>query len=392
MTREIEFGNAARALWPLDPKVAYLNHGTVGVTPRAVLAAQTTLRDRIETQPAKFMLRDYKDALRKAADTAATVFGGRGRDYVFTDNATAGINAVLRSLPLAEGQEVLVTDHTYGAIRNAAAYACRQSGAKLVVVSIPFPSAGPDEAIAALSNALSERTRLAILDHITSETALVLPLEAMIVLCRGVGAKVLIDGAHAPGTLALDIPALGADWYAANLHKWYFAPRGCGLLWADEAAQEDLHPASISWRLDEGYTAEFDWNGTRDPSPFLCFPEGVAFMDKLGAEAVRAYNHDLVVRGAGLLFERFGPDLSIPEAMTGAMALAPLPTSLPTGANHAQSLRDALLFQHDIEVPIVAWAGRLWARTAAQVYCEMRDFERLADAVEEIANSAPTAA
>ena len=379
------FGRTVRGEWLLDEKISYLNHGTVGVTPRAVLAAQTALRDRIERQPAKFMLREYKDLLRKAADSAAETFGGRGRDYVFTDNATAGINAVLRSLALKEGDEVLVTDHTYGAIRNAAAYACRRSGARLVVAAIPFPSAGPDEIIAVLTKALSERTRLAVLDHITSETALVLPLKAMIALSHDAGARVVVDGAHAPGVLDLDIPALGADWYAANLHKWYFAPRGCGLLWASEAAQEDLHPAAISWRLDEGFTAEFDWNGTRDPTPFLCFPDGKAFMDGLGVENVRTYNHELVVEGAGLLFERFGGNLALSQELTGSMALAPLPASLPTGKPQADAVRDALLFQHDIEVPVIGWAGRLWARTAAQVYCERADFGRLVAAVETIA-------
>lgn len=385
MSEQTTFGHAARDLWPLEAGMTYLNHGTVGVTPKDVMAAQTALRERIEAQPARFMLRHLKDELRKAADVAAKTFGGRGRDYVFTDNATAGINAVLRSLVLKEGDEVLVTDHTYGAIRNAAAFACRRSGAKLVVASIPFPSAGDDEVIAVLTKALSSRTRLAILDHITSETALVLPLTTMIALCRDVGAQVLVDGAHAPGTLALDIPSLGADWYAANLHKWYFAPRGCGLLWAAEAAQEDLHPANISWRLDEGYTAEFDWYGTRDPSPFLCFPDGVAFMDRLGPERVRAYNHNLAVKGAGYFYDRFAPELALPAAMTAAMALAPLPASLETGKHHADALRDALLFQHKIEVPIVSWSGRLWARTAAQVYCDFGDFERLAGAIEEIA-------
>lgn len=385
MSDSIAFGHAAKELWPLEAGISYLNHGTVGVTPKAVLQAQSALRDRIEAQPARFMLRHLKDELRKAADVAAKTFGGRGRDYAFTDNATAGINAVLRSLSLKEGDEVLVTDHTYGAIRNAAAFACRKTGAKLVIASIPFPSAGDDEVIAVLTKALSDRTRLAILDHITSETGLVLPLATMIPLCHDAGAQVLIDGAHAPGTLALDIPALGADWYAANLHKWYFAPRGCGLLWAAESAQDDLHPASISWRLDEGFTAEFDWYGTRDPSPFLCFPDGVTFMDNLGPERLRAYNHDLVVQGAGLFFERFAPELSLPKAMTAAMALAPLPAGLPAAKPDADALRDHLLFQHKIEVPIVPWAGRLWARTAAQVYCELSDYERLRDAVERFA-------
>ena len=383
----LTFGHEIRTLWPLEPEIAYLNHGTVGVTPLDVLASQEALRRKIEGQPARFMRRELKPALRQAADLAAHLFGGRGRDYVFTDNATAGVNAVLRSLDIDEGDEVLVSDHTYGAVRNAAAYACRKAGARLVAADIPFPLRDPQDAVTAFSEALSTRTRLVIVDHITSETALVLPLSEIIALCRNNGTKVLVDGAHARGMLTLDIPALGCDWYAANLHKWYFAPRGCGMLWASEAAQEDLHPAVVSWQLDEGYAAEFDWTGTRDFSPFLCFPDAVRFMEKLGTERVRAYNQELVLRAASMIAQRFGPDLAPAPDVTGSMALAPLPDRFPTERETAERVRDALLMQHCIEVPIVSRSGRLWARLAAQVYCDMSDFERLADALAAMASS-----
>jgi len=380
MTVSRQFGHGLRALWPLAAGTIYLNHGTVGVTPKPVLEAQDGWRERMERHPARFMLRELKPALRTAADRAAALFGGRGDDYVFVENATTGVNAVLRSTELGPGDEVLVTDHTYGAVRNAAAYACRRAGATLVTAEMPFPIAGPEAALTALEVALGPRTRLAILDHVTSDTALLLPLQQMIAACHAAGARVLVDGAHAPGQIDLDIPATGADWYAANLHKWQFAPRGCGLLWAGPAAQENLHPAVISWRLDEGFTAEFDWTGTRDPTAYLSFPAAADFMATLGATAVREHNHALVRQAAELFAARFDGPLA-PAAMSGAMALAPLPAKLAATAEAAQALRDHLLDDHDIEVPVLAWSGRLWARLSAQVYCEVSDFERLADAV-----------
>lgn len=377
----LEFGHGVRALWPLAPDIVYLNHGTVGVTPIEVLEAQEALRRQIESQPAGYMRHQLIPALRQAAETAADLFGGRGPDYVFTENATAGINAVLRSLDLKMGDEILVSDHTYGAVRNAAAYACRQAGATLVTVKVPLPLKAASDVVDAVAEGLSARTRLAIVDHITSETALVLPLAEIVALCRANGTQVLVDGAHAPGTLPLDIPSLGCDWYAANLHKWFFAPRGCGLLWASAEAQASLHPASISWRLDEGFTAEFDWTGTRDFTSYLCFPHAARFMAKLGVESVRDYNHATVLQGAAVLADRFGSDYSPAHRQTAAMALAPLPDGFSPTRETADAVRDALLFEHRIEVPIIPFGERLWARLAAQVYCEEDDFARLADAL-----------
>ncbi len=377
------FGHAMRGLWPLEDGAIYLNHGTVGVTPNEVLAAQWAIKQRIEAHPARFMLRELKPGLRAAADRVADHLGGRGEDYIFTDNATTGINAVLRSAALRPGDEVLVTDHTYGAVANAARYACEQAGANLVTVVIPFPIDGDAAALTAIESGLSDRTRIAILDHITSETGIVLPLADLVDLCHDAGAQVLVDGAHAPGTIELDIPSLGAEWYAANLHKWLFAPRGCGVLWAREDVQPDLHPAVISWRLGEGYTAEFDWTGTRDPSPFLCLPAALDFLDGLGAAAVRGYNHELAVNAAAMMAGRFHGTMGAPAAMASAMALAPLPENLPAETVEADALRDHLLYEHNIEVPIMVRANRLWARLAAQVYCQMSDFEVLAGAVQD---------
>jgi isopenicillin-N epimerase len=408
-TRSVEdvttprFGRAWLREWPLDPAVSYLNHGTVGVTPRVVLEAQTAIRDEIEANPSLHLLREAVPMLggderhgrvRDAAERVARFFGARGDDLVFVENDTTGINAVLRSFDLRPGDDVLVMDTTYGGVRQAVRYACRRSGASTVVAEHPSPIREPADVLAAVERAITPRTRLAVLDHIVSETGVVLPLVELIALCRARGAsdlRVLIDGAHVPGQLALDIPSLGADWYAANLHKWAFAPRSCGVLWAAPQAQEGLHPPVVSWRLDEGFTAEFDWTGTRDVSPFLCAPAGLAFLEHLDFPAARAYNHELLWRGVELLLERWSRTAEpgdlyavAPQSMSGSMTALRLPASLGRDREDARRLRDALLFDHSIEVQVLAWRGRLWMRVSVQVYNEIADFERLASAVERI--------
>lgn len=385
------FGRQMLQRWMLDPEITYLNHGTVGAPPRRVLAAQQAIRDEIERQPAKFLLRDLvgnlgapsrgQPKLRVAADVVAEFMGAKGSDLVFVDNATTGINAVLRSLSLREGDELLIPDHAYGAIANVAAFVARERGARVKTVELPYPLKGPVGLVEAIAAALGPRTRIAIIDHITSESALIMPLPEIVACCREKGVPVLVDGAHAPGVLPLDIPALGVEWYVGNLHKWAFSPRSCGFLWVATDRQDSLHPPVISWGLDKGFTAEFDWVGTRDPSPYLAAPEGIAFMRELGFEAVRAYNHKLAWEAARMLSGRWDTTFEEPEAMIGAMATVPLPASLGSTKEDAGRLKDALLFEDRIEVNVHARRGRLWVRISAQVYNEMADFERLAAAV-----------
>jgi len=395
----MQFGRAMLTHWALDPEVTYLNHGTVGVVPRRVLAAQQAIRDEMERQPSRFLLRDVSGLvglprreptrMRAAAEAVARFIGARSADVVFVDNATTGINAVLRSLHLGPGDELLVTDHNYGATARVAAFVARTHGARVCTVTVPYPAFNPAGLADAIEQAIGPRTRVAVIDHITSESALLFPLAEIARRCRARGVAILVDGAHAPGVLPLDVPALGVDWYAANLHKWAHAPRSAGFLWADARRQSDLHPPVISWGLDQGFVAEFDWVGTRDPSPWLAAPEGLRFLDELGFESVRRYNHDLAWRAAGMLCARFGTTLEVDEATAGAMVTLPLPAQLGDSAADAARLRDALLFDDRIEVQIHAGHGRLWTRLSAQVYNDMSDFERLAEAVMRYADRRP---
>jgi isopenicillin-N epimerase len=386
-----QFGRPMLSEWLLDPAITYLNHGTVGAPPRRVLAAQQRIRDEIERQPARFLLRELANPtgqpareqpkLRAAADIVAAFMGAKGDDLAFVDNATTGINAVLRSLGLKSGDEILITDHAYGAIANVAAFVARERGARVNTVELPEPIRGPGNFVEAIANALTSRTRVAVIDHITSESALILPVAEIAARCRQRGVAVLVDGAHAPGVLPLDIPALRVDWYVGNLHKWAYAPRSCGFLWAAPDRQSGLHPPVISWGLDKGFAAEFDWVGTRDPSPYLAAPEAIAFMRELGFDAVRAYNHALAWEAAQMLCDRWGTKLETGEAMIGAMATISLPAALGSSKEDATWLKDALLFEDRIEVGVHAWRGRLMMRVSAQIYNDLSDIERLAAAV-----------
>ncbi len=386
------FGRHRLADWPLDPAVTYLNHGTVGVAPRRVLAAQQAIRDEMERQPSSFLLREVSglvgvptnrpSRMRTAAATVAAFVRAQGDDLVFVDNATTGVNAVLRSLQLEPGDEILITDHNYGATARAAAFAAREKRATVRAVKVPYPAFNRQAFVEAVASAITPRTRIAVLDHITSESALIFPLAALIDVCRARDVRVLVDGAHAPGVLPLDVPALGVDWYTANLHKWACAPRSCGFLWAHPSRQAGLHPPVISWGLDQGFTAEFDWVGTRDPSPWLAAPEGLAFLSDMGWDAVRQYNHALAWRAAKTLTARWNTPLEIDEASVGFMATIPLPAVLGSVPADAAALRDALLTDDRIEVQVHASHNRLWARISAQVYNDWNDIEKLAAAIE----------
>ena len=295
---------------------------------------------------------------------------------------------MLRSIGLEPGDEILVTDQAYGGVVRAAGFIARQHGATLATLAWPFPATDPKAFVDTLERAITPRTRLAMVDHVTSETALVLPLAELAAACRARGVPVLVDGAHAPGAIEVDIESLGVDWYAANLHKWAFAPRGCGVLWAAPGRRAGLHPAVLSWGLaNDDWLQEFDWTGTRDPSPWLAAPAGLDFMaDVLGVAAMRAHNHRLAWTTAERLSSRWGFDWTTPESMIGCMATLPLPDRFgPADAATAQRLRDALLLDHGIEAPVLARGGRLWIRLSFQVYNDESDVERLEQAIDALA-------
>jgi isopenicillin-N epimerase len=378
--------------WSLDPDVTYLNHGTVGAPPCRVLAAQQRLRDEMVRQPSRFLLRELssitvgaaplpKPRLRAAADEVAAFLGARGDDLVFVDNATTGVNAVLRSFDLNPGDEILLLDGCYGAVLNTARFVARERGATARTMPLPYPLPKYEDVPHLIAGALSPTTRIVVVDHIMSERALLLPVAEIAAACRARGAAVFVDGAHAPGAIPLDIPSLGVDWYTGNLHKWAQAPHTSAILWAAPERQSALHPVVISWGLDRGFTAEFDQVGTRDPTAHLAAPEGIAFMRDLGLHDMRRYNHALALDTAALLTSRLGTPFDEDPRWVGTMVTVPLPERAGRTKEDAGRLRDALLFEDHIEVQLHAWRDRLWVRVSAQVYNDISDIERLASAL-----------
>jgi isopenicillin-N epimerase len=366
--------------------MAFLNHGSYGAAPKEVLAVQAALRQRLESQPVRFMSRELPGRLAEAGAVLAEFVGAQPADLAFVENATAGCNAVLRSLRLKPGDEVLITDHIYPAVRNILRHVTAESGALLVEAHLPFPLQGPQPVIDAVTAKITDCTKLIVLDHITSPTATILPVVEIAAAAKKVGAKVLLDAAHAPGQIDFDVTALGADWVTGNAHKWLYAPKGAAFLWAAADAQEGLHPTVISHGFGKGFQAEFGWTGTRDPSAWLAVPAAIAFYRGIGDGAVRRHNQDLARRAADLLIARLGTGPASPPSMRGAMATIELPTNLPGEVEVGRALNARIWEKHRIEVPIFAFAGKLWVRISAQVYNELAEYEALADALKKELN------
>lgn len=377
------WGAACRHEWLLDAAWLTVNHGSFGATPRTVLAVQQAWRERMERQPSFFMRRIFPGALRDAAAALGEMIGAQGRDIAFLENATTGCNAVLRSRALQAGDEVLVLSQVYGAVRNAVRHVTAQSGARMVEAELPFPGTTEQGVLDAIAAALSPRTRLAVLDHITSATALVLPIARMVALCHAAGVPVLVDGAHGPGQVPLDMAAIGADWYTGNCHKWLCSPKGAAFLWAAPTRQAGLHPVTISHGYAQGFLEEFDWTGTRDPSAFLSVPEAIAFHHRLGGTDLMARNRALAAQAAALLAERLGTEAGPGGAFAGAMGLVRLPLGGEASAERARALRGCMLDAR-CDVPLHAQAGSLWLRLSAHAYNELPDYEKLAEIVARV--------
>jgi len=391
------FGHAMLAHWSLDPAITYLNHGTVGVVPKRVLAAQQAMRDEIERQPARYQVRELADVgefvmripprMRTAAAAVAEFVGCDAKDLAFVDNVTAGYNAVLRSWPFQAGDEILITDHSYGTVGMTADFVAKRTGAKVVTATLPFPETTPEKVVAAIEAAITPRTRMLVVDHICAPTALVLPVKEIVARARARGVVTLVDGAHVPGAIHLDITAIGADFYTGNLHKWGMAPRSSGILWAAPAVQQHLHPTVISWGYGKGMSAEFDMLGTRDSTPWLAAPEGIAFMRDIGLDAMREYNHRTVWEAARSMTQHWGTKIPAPESMYGSMCTIPLPERFGTTREAGSRLKDVLLYEEHIEAQVHGFKDRIYVRLAAQVYNDASDFEKLRLAIEKRAAS-----
>ncbi len=377
--------------------MTFLNHGSFGCCPRAVLEEQGRLRDRMERQPVQFFVRDLEGLLDDAGATLAAFLGAPPEDLVFVPNATAGINAVLRSLDLRPGDECLVTDHEYNACRNALEAVAQRSGASVRVVSLPFPVSGEDEVLQCLLEAVSKRTKILLIDHVSSQTALVLPIQRLARELEPMGVDLLVDGAHAPGMIPVDLSALGVAYYTGNCHKWLCAPKGSGFLYVRPDRQERIRPLSISHGANSPRTnrsrmrLEFGWTGTCDPSSYLCVPVAIRYLQDLmpgGWEALMQHNREQVLAASKKMQGVFGWTTAGPESMVGSMVSFRLPNATsvetPTSPLYSDPLQEALWARFRVEIPIIPWPcppHRL-LRISAQLYNTPSDYDRLIEALE----------
>jgi isopenicillin-N epimerase len=388
-----------KELFPLDPKVVFLNHGSFGSCPLAVLEFQRTLRDRLERQPIQFLVRDLEPLLDAARGALAQFVGARADDLVFVQNATSGVNTILRSLEFKPGDELLVTDHEYNACRNALEYVAAKAGAKVVAAPVPFPFADAGQMVEAVMSRVTPRTRLLLIDHVTSQTAVIMPVERLVQELTARGVDTLIDGAHGPGMVPLKLDALGAAYYTGNCHKWLCCPKTVGFLHVRADRQQLIHPLTISHgftssRTDRSrFLIEFSWPGTYDPTPCLSVPESLRFVGSLvegGWPEVMARNHALAVEGRKILCQALGAAPPCPEAFIGSMATVPLPDARePMRATQPLSidpLQDQLLAKYGIEVPIIPWPAfpKRLIRISAQLYNNAAQIQALATALREL--------
>lgn len=375
--------------WSLDPGITFLNHGSFGACPLPVLAEQHRWRERMERQPLQFLGQDIESLLDEARTRLAEFVNCPVADLAFVSNTTTGVNTVLRSLKWELGNEILTTNHEYNACRNALDYVAEREGLKIVVADIPFPIECSEQVLEAVTRKVSSKTRLALLDHVTSQTGLVFPIAELIQHLTQQGIETLVDGAHAPGMVVLNLQELGATYYTGNCHKWLCAPKGSAFLYVQHDRQSAIRPLTISHganssRQDRSrFLLEFDWMGTNDPTAYLSVPAAIQFMGSLlpgGWTALRNQNRDLAIAGRTILCEALKVVPPAPIEMLSSLAVVPLPDG------DASSLHNLLLERDHIEVPIIPWGhpGGRQLRLSAQIYNSLEQYEYLANALQAV--------
>ena len=394
----IERPLGGKNFWPLDPAVTFLNHGSFGSCPRPVLKFQRALQDRLERQPVRFLVDEFESLWDESRRTLAKFIGADADGLVFVSNATGGVNTVLRSLTFKRGDELLVTDHEYNACRCALDFIAARSGAKVVVAKIPFPISSPQQAADAVLERVTRRTRLVLIDHVASPTGLVLPLERIILELNRRGVESLVDGAHAPGMITLNLKKLGATYYTGNCHKWLCTPKGAALLYVRQDRRADIHPLVISHGANSTrknrsrFLLEFGWMGTGDFSAWLSVPESLRVIGALlpgGWPAVMQRNRALALAARKILCDTLEIPPPCPEEMIGSLAAVPLPNMTAADirrmAGDQDALRLTLSREHNIEVPVVAWPAppRRLLRVSAQLYNSLPQYERLVEVLKK---------
>ena len=385
--------------WNLDPSITFLNHGSFGACPEAVLARQRALRDRMEAEPVRFLDLDLPGLLDEARAEIGRFLGADLEGLAFVPNATAGVNTILQSLRFEPGDELLANDHEYNATLNALATVAERARGRVVRVSIPLPIRHPEEVVEAILAGVTPRTRVALISHVTSVSGLVFPIETIVRELDRLGVDTLVDAAHAPGQVPVDVGVLGAAYWTGNGHKWLCGPKGAGVLHVREDRRAGVLPLVTSHGRNDPRSdrptlwKEFDWQGTGNPTPFLALPDAIQLIGSLqsgGWPAHMAVNRALVLAGRDLINERLGLEPIAPDSMVGSMAALALPIAPDEATTDA--LSTSLAAEDHIEVPVGPFPVRAarepgaapsaaLLRLSAQRYNEPEDYERLADAL-----------
>ena len=386
--------NNPEGAWLLDPDVTFLNHGSLGSCPGPVLEAQARWRQEMERRPIQFLLRDLSARMAEVRSCLGDLFGSNPDDLALMPNAESCINAVLRSLEFAPGDELLATTHDYNACLNSLDFVAGRSGARVVRVGIPFPITNASEVTAAILAHVTPRTRLAMISHITSATGLVFPMQEIVGELESRGVQVIVDGAHAPGQVDLDLDRLGASYYAGNCHKWLCCPKGTGFLHVRRDRQLLIHPLIISHGMNDPRTdlsvfrKEFDWQGVADPTGFLAIPTAISFLASRvhgGIPGLAARNHELALSFRKALCPILRVEPPAPDSMIGSMVAFPVDDLVPD-PEMRQRLELILRERHHIEIPMIRWrpapdTDRWTIRVSCQIYNDDSDMERLATAL-----------
>ncbi len=368
-----------RELFLLDPSITFLNHGSFGACPRPVFDEYQRWQRELEWQPVEFLGRRFNDLMREARSALGSYLGADADDLVYAMNATVGLNIVARSLDLQPGDEVLTTDHEYGALDRTWRFLCRKRGAKYIRQPVPVPIAAPSDVVEAVWSGVTDRTRVLFISHITSPTAITIPIKPLIDRARERAIITVIDGAHVPGQIDLNLRELGADFYSGNLHKWLMSPKGSAFLYARKEMQYLVEPLVISWGWEaerpgsSKFVDEQEWTGTRDIAAFLSVPAAIQFQHDYDWAQVRKACHELV---------RYARQQM--NALTGRPPLTPddeqwfaQMSALPLPPCDLDALKRRLYDEYRIEIPMVRWNEHSFARISIQGYNTQAEVEEL---------------
>ena len=361
--------------WMLDPKITYLNHGSFGARTCHVHQAQKEFKSRFETSPIQFLDRERKERIGGARAVVSEFLGCDPHGFGFVDNATTGVGCVVHSLKFDACDEILTTNHVYNGVRQLLSHHASSVGCTYREIEIDLPLQCATSLFETIVNAFTPSTKLFVVDHVASMTSLVFPVTEIVEECHRRGILVLVDGAHAPGMLNLHIDSIQPDWYVGNLHKWVCAPVGAGFVWTCELQRSNTHPLTVSHFLDTTYVDEFDWQGTKDISPWLAAATAVQWGDKIGWDRIRTHNRQMAMwmhqeLVAALDVEPLTP---LDGSLNGSMATVQLPDGFPNTYETCDDLRDEIYANHNIEVPLLVFDAMSLIRVSAQLYTKKSD-------------------